>query len=55
MLLQDTLQGYAAVWSMMARLRRCEQLLRALHPPLASQPKSSSDLLLRWEGWRGWP
>lgn len=49
---QDTLQGYAAVFCAMARVRRVEQLLRALHRPLASQPKSTADLLLRW-AWVG--
>ena len=47
--LQDTLQGYAAVFSVMVRLRRVEQLLRGLAAPLAAQAKSSADLLLRWE------
>lgn len=47
--LQDTLQGYAAVFSWMVRLRRAEQLLRAAAPPLAAQPKSSADLLLSEE------
>ena len=45
--LQDTVRGYSAVFSMMVRVRRCEQLLRALHAPLASQAKSTADLLLR--------
>lgn len=48
MLPQDTLQGYAAVFCAMARVRRVAQLLRALHKPLASQPRSTADLLLRW-------
>ena len=47
---QDTLQGYAGVFSMLVRLRRVEQLLRALHAPLAARPKSTPELLLRWAG-----
>lgn len=45
---QDTLQGYTAVFCAMTRVRRVAQLLRALHKPLASQPRSTADLLLRW-------
>ena len=39
----------------MTRVRRVAQLLRALHKPLASQPRSTADLLLRWgrSGWVG--
>lgn len=46
--MQDTLQGYTAVFCAMTRVRRVAQLLRALHKPLASQPRSTADLLLRW-------
>ncbi len=35
------MQGYAAVFSMLVRLKRVEQLLRALHAPLMMQPKST--------------
>ena len=53
--LQDTLQGYTAVFCAMTRVRRVAQLLRALHQPLASQPRSTADLLLRWGAvWMGW-
>lgn len=44
---QDTLAGYAAVFSAMVRVRRVEQLLRSLHAPLAARPTSTADLLLR--------
>lgn len=47
---QDTLAGYAAVFSMMARVRRAEQLLRGARAPLAVQPRSTADLLLRRAG-----
>ncbi|PSC71851.1 phosphatase 2C 22 [Micractinium conductrix] len=46
---EDTLQGYAGVFSMLVRLRRVEQLLRALHAPLAARPKSTPELLLSEE------
>jgi hypothetical protein len=41
LLLQDIMQGYAAVFSMLVRLKRVEQLLCALHSPLMMQPKST--------------
>ncbi|KAI7838596.1 hypothetical protein COHA_007604 [Chlorella ohadii] len=46
---QDTLQGYTAVFCAMTRVRRVAQLLRALHKPLGSQPRSTADLLLSEE------
>lgn len=44
--MQDIMQGYAAVFSQLVRLKRVEQLLRALHAPLMQQPQSTAG---------GWP
>ncbi len=39
---QDIMQGYAAVFSMLARLKRVELLLRGLQAPLLLHPKSTA-------------